>query len=347
MSKVLIIGGGLAGLSSAIHLTRKKIPVLLLESSNRLGGRVSSFHDNLFGEVIDNGQHIMMGCYNHTLGYLDIINARDNFYFQKNLEVVFYNSGKKYPLKADIGPYPLNLLKAIMSFRILSFRDRRKLAKFFIHLPLSSTRDIQNYSALQWLKESGQSEELINIFWNTFIIGAMNAAAENTSALMLRDVLLRVFLSGRRSPAIIIPDKPLTEAFCTPAVDYLLKENSEVSCGERVLSLDADKRKNRINSVTTNKRVIKDFTHVISAVPLYMLKKIFPFDLAGEFKPQYSPILTIHFKTDRQLFPERFAAVTESPLHWVFRHQSHYTIVISSANELTVLDNKDIEKNCY
>jgi hydroxysqualene dehydroxylase len=343
MQRVLVIGGGLSGLSSAVHLTKNNIPVLLIESANRLGGRVSSFYDKQFGEVIDNGQHIMMGCYNETLNYLKIINAERNFYFQKDLEVVFYYNRKKYSLSTGRGVYPLNLLKGILSFDLLKMKDRISLVKFFINLPVSSTRDIRNSSAEEWLIESNQSEELINTFWNTFVIGALNTSPANASALMLRSVLLRVFFSGRNASSIIIPDKPLSEAFCNPASDYLRRNNSEVVCSERVIKFIAD-RKNNISSVVTNKRIIENFSHVISAVPLYVLKKLLSFDPAEEFYPVYSPIITIHFKSDRDLFPEKFVAVTGSHIHWIFKHPAHYSIVISSAEEYAGMDNKAISE---
>jgi hydroxysqualene dehydroxylase len=341
MQKVLIIGGGLAGLSSAVNLAERNVKTLLIEAGNRLGGRVSSFYDNQIGEVIDNGQHIMMGCYKETLRYLKIINAEQNFFYQNNLEVVFYNSGRKYPLKVQPGLYPLNLLQGLLSFKLLNPGERGDLVKFFLKLPVSSTRDIIDYSAEQWLVENDQGENLRNIFWNTFIIGALNTTPSNASALTLRSVLLKVFFTGNKSSAIIIPAKPLTEAFCTPAVGYLLSKKSEVNCSERAVKLLVN-HKNSIISVITNKRNISGFSHVICAVPLYILKKIAP-GVVGEFNLQYSPILTVHFKTGRELFKEKFIAVTNSPVHWIFKHASHYTIVISSAEEFSAMDNKEIE----
>lgn len=89
MKKCLIIGGGISGLTAASYLVSKKIKVTLLESSPKLGGRAYSFFDQETQTILDNGQHIMMGCFNETLDLLNLIEAKDNFIFQKSKNRIF------------------------------------------------------------------------------------------------------------------------------------------------------------------------------------------------------------------------------------------------------------------
>ena len=89
MKRCLIIGGGLSGLTAASILSSKNINVTLIESSPKLGGRTYSFIDKDTGTEIDNGQHIMMGCYKETLALLNLIGAQNNFDYQKNLYLKF------------------------------------------------------------------------------------------------------------------------------------------------------------------------------------------------------------------------------------------------------------------
>ena len=56
IEKVLIIGGGLSGLSSAVFLSNAGYQVELIEASPKLGGRTYSF--NYKESNVDNGQHI-------------------------------------------------------------------------------------------------------------------------------------------------------------------------------------------------------------------------------------------------------------------------------------------------
>ncbi len=81
--KVIVIGGGFAGLSTAAYLAKNKFKVTLLEASPKLGGRAYSFLDKDTDTIIDNGQHILMGCYNYTLDFLSLIDATDNFHFSE------------------------------------------------------------------------------------------------------------------------------------------------------------------------------------------------------------------------------------------------------------------------
>ncbi|HEX2962313.1 MAG TPA: FAD-dependent oxidoreductase, partial [Ignavibacteriales bacterium] len=85
----VIIGGGLSGLSAAVSLAKAGIGVELFESAPKLGGRAYSFTEARTGDVIDNGQHIMMGCYNETLRFLRLIGSEGKLKIQKSLSVNF------------------------------------------------------------------------------------------------------------------------------------------------------------------------------------------------------------------------------------------------------------------
>ena len=73
--RVIVIGGGFAGLSAAVELARRGEKVLLLEARPRLGGRATAFTDRHTGERVDNGQHVLLGCYHETFAFLKTIGA--------------------------------------------------------------------------------------------------------------------------------------------------------------------------------------------------------------------------------------------------------------------------------
>jgi phytoene dehydrogenase-like protein len=60
---LIVIGAGFAGLSAAVRATKAGARVLVLEARARLGGRATAFTDRETGELVDNGQHILLGCY--------------------------------------------------------------------------------------------------------------------------------------------------------------------------------------------------------------------------------------------------------------------------------------------
>ena len=70
-----MVGAGFAGLSAAVRLARDGARVLVLEARGRLGGRATAFPDRETGELVDNGQHVLLGCYRDTLAFLRDIGA--------------------------------------------------------------------------------------------------------------------------------------------------------------------------------------------------------------------------------------------------------------------------------
>src|SRR5829696_5434857 len=73
----VVMGAGFAGLSAAALLAENGIPVIVLDARPRLGGRATAFPDRHSGELVDNGQHVMFGCYRETLAFLRLIGADD------------------------------------------------------------------------------------------------------------------------------------------------------------------------------------------------------------------------------------------------------------------------------
>jgi zeta-carotene desaturase len=72
----IVIGGGVAGFSAATALAEAGARTLVLEARPGLGGRATAFTDPGTGERVDNGQHILMGCYRDTLALLERLAPR-------------------------------------------------------------------------------------------------------------------------------------------------------------------------------------------------------------------------------------------------------------------------------
>ena len=152
MKKCVVIGGGFAGLTSAAYLSKAGIKVELLEASPKLGGRAYSFVESDSGSIIDNGQHIMMGCYKDTLKFFKTIKAEENLIYQKRMKVNFLKENfNLIPLEAHLFPYPLNLIIALINFKAISMTDRLRLLKFFLKLPFIPSATLTNLTVDEWL----------------------------------------------------------------------------------------------------------------------------------------------------------------------------------------------------
>ncbi|MEQ1914293.1 MAG: FAD-dependent oxidoreductase, partial [Sideroxydans sp.] len=66
-----IIGGGYAGMAAAAELTSRGIKVTVFDSAKQLGGRARGVLHN--DTQLDNGQHLLLGCYRETLRLIELV----------------------------------------------------------------------------------------------------------------------------------------------------------------------------------------------------------------------------------------------------------------------------------
>jgi zeta-carotene desaturase len=122
---VAVVGGGVAGLAAATALAEAGRRVLLLEARGQLGGRATAFLDRETGELVDNGQHVLFGCYRETFRLLRRIGAEGNVWMQPSLEVPYLDeSGGRSVLRCPALPSPLHLVAGIFGWNALSWSDR-------------------------------------------------------------------------------------------------------------------------------------------------------------------------------------------------------------------------------
>ena len=70
-STVAIAGGGLAGLAAGCALAEAGFRVTLFERRPYLGGRASSYQHPGTGEIVDNCQHVLLGCCTNLIQFYE------------------------------------------------------------------------------------------------------------------------------------------------------------------------------------------------------------------------------------------------------------------------------------
>ena len=342
MKKCLVLGGGFAGLTSAVYLSKAGYKIELIEASPKLGGRAYSFKDTETNTIIDNGQHILMGCYKETLNFLKLINAAANLEFQKHLKVNFVKEDfRLYPLEAKGIFYPLNLALGILSYNALCVSERLRLILLFLKLPLIPSKDLKNLTVYEWLEGEKQAENIRKAFWEILCVGALNTSIRKASAITFVDILKKIFLRGSKSATIVLPAKGLSETYCINAQKFIEQNNGIISFSEKVDSLlfDSDK----LVKIKTSKRIIEEFDFVISALPLSAFEKVVNnIRVFTDLNLTYSSILTLHIWLKENRLNRNFYGLINSRIHWVFNHISHITLVISDANDLIELSKEEL-----
>lgn len=341
MKKCIVIGGGFAGLATASFLSSNNFKVTLLESSPKAGGRAYSFIDKTSGDVIDNGQHILMGCYKETLAFLRLINAAGNFEYQKNLKVKFVDkNSNQHLLDASAFFYPFNLLAAILGYRAIDIKDQLRIIIFLVKLMFTNTEKLKNLSVREWLLKNQQSEKAINSLWAIIAIGALNTNIDKASAKIFAIILKQMFLKGNFNSTIILPSKGLSESYVEPAINFIKQNGGEVRLSQSVTGLRIEQ--NKIASVITSDGELNDFDFVISTVQHFALKKISGLENFPDVNYEYSSILTFHIWLKENQLENTFYGFIDSPVHWVFNKGTHLTLVISDANELVKKEDSEL-----
>lgn len=347
---VLIIGGGVAGLSAAVDCSRRGLSVMLVEQKQRLGGRTYSFHHPETGDEVDNGQHLMMGCYHSTLKFLKIINCLDLVEIQHNLSIVFRHADKPpTTLQTASLPAPLNVLAGLLRLKSLSFFQRVSLLKVGIEMLMKNpdtNNHLQSISVSQWLDEMNQSEENKQYLWDIIAIGALNDSTERISAALFVKVLRSAFLGSRKNASMIIPKKGLSTVLVDGAVKFLRQRNGKIVLNSTIEKYEI--QDSRITNVLLSNMETLHPRAVISAVPYFDIPKLFGdtelIGLTGLDNFISSPIVTIHLWFDAHFVNEQFAALLDSPIHWVFNKSKIYgkenqglmylALVVSGAHDL-------------
>ena len=138
----VVLGAGFAGLSAAAVLADRGRRVLVLEASSRLGGRAASFRDGATGEQVDNGQHVLFGCYHETRRFLNRIGAAGGLRVAADLDVVSVTpEGESTRFICPSLPPPFNLLAGVLKWRTLAWRDRLAVLRLACLLYTSDAAD--------------------------------------------------------------------------------------------------------------------------------------------------------------------------------------------------------------
>lgn len=283
-----------------------------------------------------------MGCYYHTLEFLSLIGAKENFSFPKRLEVNFVKAGFQIvPLKAFPFFYPINLLIGLLSFRAISFEERFRLLKVFFKLPFFNSIKFSKMTISEWLEKENQSIETQNAFWKILAVGTLNTGIEKASARMFIDILKQIFFGGNKAATIVLPKYGLSESYCKNAEEFLIKNGGEIILSEPVekILIAGDSA----TEITTSKKKYSDFDFVVSTVPAIALTRMIGEESKINFPEfKYSSILNIHIWLEKNVIPDGFFGFINSTLHWVFNKDSHLNIVISDADELVSKSDEDL-----
>jgi hydroxysqualene dehydroxylase len=327
----VVIGGGFAGLAAATLLAERGTRVLVLDARPQLGGRATAFTDRETGELVDNGQHVLFGCYYQSLDFLRRIEAIDRVRFQPSMEIPnIDHRGRRSVLRCPPLPSPYHLLAAVLDWDALAWRDR--LGVLRLAGPLRrARRELQRTGSVttgasetvaEWLEAHGQGRNLRTWLWEPLAVAALNQPVEQAAAGPFVRVLAEMFGPDPTSASLVLPTTPLHLMYAEPARDYIVARGGEVRTNALARLLVRD---GAIESVDVRGERIPA-TRVIAAVPWFALRALFGAEapaamediLARTDAMDSMPIVTVNLWYDRPVMDDLFVGLPGREMHWVF-----------------------------
>lgn len=345
----IVIGGGCAGLAAATKLAENGKRVLVLEARPTLGGRATAFTDPATGERVDNGQHVLLGCYRATLQLLNRIGAMDRVEIQDRLMVdVIDRKGVASRLACPSLPPPLNLLAGVITWDALSWQDRLsaiRVGRTF------TARD--NETVRAWLVRRHQTPRLIEMLWEPLAVAALNQSIDVASAPPFARVLTEMLGRDSRDASIALPLKPLDEMYALPSSEYVERHGGEVRTNSPAkVECRADLSVPRV----TVRHETFVAPVIICAVPWFALSEVFV-DPPPSLQPTLeaadrtaaSPILTVNLWFDRVVTEHALVGLPGRTMQWIFdkrrvfgEQASHLSLVSSGAETVVSLTNDEL-----
>ncbi len=317
---IAIAGGGLAGLAAGCALAQAGFRVSLFERRPYLGGRASSYQHPGTGEIVDNCQHVLLGCCTNLLDFYRRAGVEDKIRWYEKLTFL-EPGGRASVISPSALPAPLHTAPAFLRADCLNFRDKMAISRAMVALAPGVSAD-HGESFLAWLQRHGQTKQAIERFWKTILVSALNEDLDRVSVPYAAQVVRESFLKSAAAGRMGIPTVPLTELYST-AGDYIRARGGEVQFRAGVESFRTESSG---VSVTTSGAERK-FDYLVLAVPFDALSRMLPdttssAPLAAALEQfSTSPITGIHLWFDRQISELDHAVLLDRTMQWMF-HKS-------------------------
>jgi squalene-associated FAD-dependent desaturase len=224
-AKVAIIGGGYAGMAAAVKLSEQGISVTVFESAKQLGGRARGVcYQNT---QLDNGQHLLLGCYRQTLQLIEQVGGNlETDFLRLPLQLELH---RQFSLRAPRLPAPLHLLIGLLGATGISFASRLKAARFMWTMRQQYFQLKQDVSVAELMVRYRQPTELIEKLWEPLCIAALNTPLQKASAQVMLNVLRDALNQSRAASDMLLPRMDFTALFPQRAAHFVEQRGGKVA----------------------------------------------------------------------------------------------------------------------
>jgi squalene-associated FAD-dependent desaturase len=346
---VAIIGGGLAGLAAGCALADSDFRVTLFERRPYLGGRASSYQHPGTNEVVDNCQHVLLGCCTNLIQFYGRLGVQDRIRWYDRLTFL-EPGGRSSVIAASALPAPFHTSPSFLRAACLNLCDKLAIGRAMFaltfddefrqkdgsHLQLEQSHE----SFLDWLKRHQQTDRAIDRFWKTILVSALNEDLERISVRYAAQVVRESFLKSAEAGRMGVPTVPLSELYGV-AGGYIQSRSGEIRLRSAVESFEANA--NGIQLSAGDEK--ENFDFAVLAVSFDVLPRLLPqTPEANALRSnlshfESSPITGIHLWFDRQITDLDHTVLLDRMIQWMF----HKSKLLASASRSDSADGSYVE----
>lgn len=331
-TRIVVIGGGIAGITAAWELRKAGAEVILLEARPHLGGRLTSHHPSGLPTPFDNGPHLFLSTYVLARRLFRELEIADSFVFPYPGKIQFIRrDGMRGVLREWPLPSPFNLAAGMLSLTLLPWKARLSI--------LGASNDLLRRgapaaeSAADWLSSRSAKPER-EVFWHPLIQAALNAPPEEVPASYLGVIFKQGFCRGFTGGRLGYALRPLRELFGDQTRSKLEAAGIQVRLGTTSWGARLSSTENpRITGVLVGESETIPAEAVVAALPPWTLSDwltfLYPQDdgqmTAPVLQPQHlmegwqaNPIVTIYLWADNRPLLETFTSLPGRSIAWVF-----------------------------
>lgn len=312
-----VIGGGYSGMAAAVELAAQGIPVTIFESARQLGGRARGVLHN--DTQLDNGQHLLLGCYRETLRLIELVGGRvEQDFLRLPLQLDLHG---EFSLRAPYLPAPLHLLIALLKAQGLTWTERKRAASFMLALRRMNFRLASDMTVTDLLAAHKQDADLTFKLWEPLCIAALNTPIHKASAQVLLNVLRDALSRNRADSDMLLPRLDFSALFPQRARTFIERNGGKicVSCG-----VDAIIPKNKGIELVTAQGTHAFSQVICAAAPAVAASLLRPIAaLAGTVAQidalEHQPIYTVYLQYPAHItLPHAMLGLHQHFSQWLF-----------------------------
>lgn len=312
---VVVVGAGLAGLTCAVGLVDNGLRVIVLEREKFLGGRAASQADEMTGDPVAIGPHILLNQYQNMFKLLERLGTRGRIVWQPDRRFLTLVQGQQQVvIRNSRLPPPYHFMPSLLSDPRMGFQDLLSnwpVVQFALELDEQGIQRLDKLNAREFLCSMGVSQSFIKCFWDFAALAIMNVPLESCSAA----ALMRFYqcIIGHRNPEIGFPDGGLGDLYAPQARRLIEDSGGQVITGAEVIGFLYNNRRVTGVKLTAGRRVEGRFC--VAAVPPPTLQAIVPREWMGKpgifadlacFEPV--PYISVYLWFDQKLTRRQFWA---------------------------------------